>query len=301
MAAQAGAQPPRDVAVNQRRRTDPTRTKTPRKRFAAHLRQRFDAIKWHINRGVIERDAFGLTGRGPGTDIRRLQANVPTDDDVTPGVGGFDFPRDPDQVDAFEAWLDEALQREVLEEYAGDQYIRQGAARGIKHADAQARAAGVDPPDERAGAVLRRGVHRDKLELLHTRAFQELEGITAATAQEMRRTLAEGLAQGVGPRDLARDLNDRVERVGKTRATVLARTEVVRAHSEATLDRYGELLGDDAQVTPRAEMLVAGDRRTCDRCLALEGNVYTLEEARGLIPVHPRCRCAYTLARAAGS
>lgn len=286
----------RDVAHNERRRVDPTRTKTPRKRFTGHLRQRFNAIKWHIRRGVVENDAFNLTGGDGAADIRRLAGNVPTDDSLTPGVGGFDFPRDRQAVEAFGEWLDTALEEEVLEEYAGDQYLRQGHARGIKHADAELRSEGYDPPESSVAATLRKPVHREKLELIYGRAYQELRGVTDATAQEMRRTLAEGLAEGVGPRDLATDLNDRVEKVGKTRAEVLARTEVVRAHSAGTIDRYQEVLGDDAEVTPMAEMLVSGDRRTCDQCLALEGNTYKLEEARGLIPVHPRCRCAFTIA-----
>lgn len=285
------------AARNARRRTDPTRTKTPRKRFAGHLRQRFNAIKFHIRRGVVDRDAFNLTGGPSGADIRRLAGNVPTDDDVTPGVGGFDYPTSAAAVDAFADWLDDALQREVLEKYSGDTYVSQGYARGIKHADAQVRAeTATDPPDHSATATIRGPVHRDKLALIHNRAYQELEGVTSATAQEMRRELAEGLGQGLGPRELARDLNDRVERVGKTRATVLARTEVVRAHAEATVNRYEELLGDDVTVTPKAELLVSGDRRTCEQCLALEGTEFTLKEARGLIPLHPQCRCALTIA-----
>lgn len=284
------------AAVGQARRSDPTRTKTARRRFAGHLRQRLNAIKYHVNRGVVERDAFNLTGGPGGADIRRLTANVPTDDDLTPGVAAFDFPSDREALEAFDAWLETAVRAEVLEEYAGDQYIRQGYGRGVKHADSQIRAnTPVEPPDEGVTATLRRPVHRDQLELLYGRAYQELEGVTAAMAQEMRRELAEGLAAGVGPRDLARDLNDRVENVGKTRATVLARTEVVRAHAEGTLGRYGQQLGDDVEVTPTTEILVADDARVCDICDSLRGSTFTLKEARGTLPIHPQCRCAWTI------
>lgn len=292
-----GAHAHQGAARNATRREDPTRTKTPRRRFAGHLRQRFNAIKYHVRRGIIENDAFNLTGGPGGADIRRLQANVPTDDRLTPGVAAFDFPSDREALEAFDGWLAEALDREILQEYSGDQYIRQGYGRGVKHADAEIRSkTQVSPPDEPLRATLERPIHRDKLKLLYGRAYQELDGITGATAQEMRRTLAEGLSQAQGPREIARDLTDRVEKVGKTRATVLARTEVVRSHSEATLDRYEQQLGTGTEVTPTAELLVADDSRVCDVCDSLRGNVYTLDEARGLVPIHPQCRCALTLA-----
>jgi hypothetical protein len=37
----------------------------------------------------------------------------------------------------------------------------------------------------------------------------------------------------------------------------------------------------------------AGDDRVCKICLAAAEDTYTLDEARGLIPLHPRCRCAW--------
>jgi hypothetical protein len=37
----------------------------------------------------------------------------------------------------------------------------------------------------------------------------------------------------------------------------------------------------------------AGDDRVCKICLAAAEDTYTLDEARGLLPLHPRCRCAW--------
>jgi hypothetical protein len=37
----------------------------------------------------------------------------------------------------------------------------------------------------------------------------------------------------------------------------------------------------------------AEDDRVCKICLAAAEDTYTLDEARGLIPLHPRCRCAW--------
>ncbi|MDL5361360.1 phage minor head protein [Halalkalicoccus sp. NIPERK01] len=292
---------PRFGAREEQRRTDPTRTKTPRKRFAQHLRGRFDAIKYHVNRGIVDNDALGLGGPDisnleAGDDTDEFGVQVDTNDDLTPGTGQFDFPSNADAAAAFDDWLDEAFEGEILEKYNGDRYVRTGYRRGIDHADKQLRDYGATIPEDNAAQTLRIPIHEDKLSLMYERAFEELEGITQAAGQEIRRELTEGLAQGQGPRKIARNINDRVEKVGKTRATVMARTEVIRAHSESSLTEYERILGEDAAVSAKAEISTAGDNRVCDICLGLEGRVFSLQEARGVIPVHPQCRCAWVLA-----
>src|SRR5690606_28972829 len=37
----------------------------------------------------------------------------------------------------------------------------------------------------------------------------------------------------------------------------------------------------------------AGDDSVCELCGSLEGVIFTVEEARGLLPRHPNCRCAW--------
>lgn len=274
------------VAIQQ---TDPTRTTTARRRFAQHLRDRFNAIKWHINRGLINNDAFGLNPAGGIS----LAANVDTDPEITPGYREWADLRDAEATARFDDWLDGAMEREILEKYEGDTYIRQGYVKGLKNADLELRRADIAESElENIQRLVRQPIHRDKLERIYTRTFQALDGVTEATANEMRRELTDGLAEGENPRVIARSLNDRAEAVGKTRATVLARTEVIRAHSESTLTRYEEIAGD-IPVTVKAEWLTAGDDRVCDECAALEGNEYSIEEARGMLPLHPQCRCSW--------
>lgn len=272
------------------RRTDPTRTKTTRRRFSQHLRARFDALKWHINRALVDRDVFGLSsGRG-----NSVAENVDTDRDVTPSPKQWADIPDAEAIAAFDSWLDSAMDREILEKYEGDTYLREGYLKGVKHADSGLRGADLADPDvDNVAAVLRRPVHRDGLGRIYTRTYQSLEGVTEATANQMRRELADGLARGDNPRKIARNLNDRVEKIGRTRATVVSRTEVIRAHSESSLTRYKEIAGPETTVTVRAEVLTADDDRVCEECASLEGRAFSLDEARGVIPIHPQCRCTW--------
>lgn len=291
-------------------RQDPTRTKTIRNRFAQHLRARFDAIKAHVHRGIVKNDALGLrdTDRPRGLTADEFDVHVDIEDRLTPREGQFDFPRDVDTLEAFDDWLDEVLEEEILFKYEGENFLRQGAGRGITHADKQLRKAGIDVADEPVESILNVPVHRDKLELVFTRTFEELEGITEHAAQQLRRELADGLSQGLGPDEIARRINGNIDDIKRDRATVLARTEVIRSHSEFTLDRYEQIAGD-IEVTIVAEFSTAGDDRVCEICQQLEGQTFSISEMRSSSftpdgfedrarsqfpvqpPVHPLCRC----------
>lgn len=261
---------------------DPTRTKTIRKRYGQRLRGAYGRINAAIREAVIQRDIFNL--RDDDTPQLVGAVNLP----VT-----FGFGTDPEKVEQFEAWLREAEESEVLEviDRGSNQYVRRAYERGVSSADSDALRVGVNVPETEVHTVVELPQHRRELELLYTRNFTELDGITRAVDQEVSRVLTEGLAAGENPTTMARDITGRIDAIGKTRATVLARTEVIRAHAAGTLTRYDQL-GVDG-VTVRAEFQTAGDNRVCPRCLALEGRVYTIEEARGVVPVHPQCRCAW--------
>ena len=130
-----------------------------------------------------------------------------------------------------------------------------------------------------------------KIELVSTRAFEELRGVTATMSQQLSRHLANGLAQGLGPSVIARNMRLSIGNLTRTRAMMIARTEVIAAHAEGQLDSF-ERLGVE-EVGILAEWSTAGDDRVCPLCDELEGVVMTVKEARGLIPRHPNCRCAW--------
>lgn len=291
---------------------DPTRSQTLRRRYAQRLRGQLDALRAAINDGVGQRDVFNLRG------VETLQPQPP--DDLRDRT--FEFVSDDEKIERFMAWLRRQERRGVLEVIgSGDnQFIRAAYGKGLRHADAALNAEGLTVPDEDLAALFNTPVHRDALQTLFTRNFAELEGITEAMNQQISRELTDGFSRGLGPREMARNVTDRVDKVGKHRATVLARTETIRAHSTATLNRY-EQMGVEG-VTIQAEWLTAGDRRVCPICVSLEGETWTIEQARsetirltpddvrplvpegrslssftGEFPVqppaHPMCRCSF--------
>ena len=82
-----------------------------------------------------------------------------------------------------------------------------------------------------------------------------------------------------------------IQGLSRTRARAIARTEVMFAHAEGQLDCFQRLGVEELGIM--AEFSTAGDDLVCTKCLPYEGKEYTVDEARGLIPIHPNCRCTW--------
>lgn len=273
---------------------DPTRTTTLRLRYARALTGRFELLRRDIVTSVVDRDALALS-RG---------ILVPKFLDATT-VREFDFPTSEAKVQAFMRWLRRQSDKQVLEVIKRDEegrvvartawqnvFIRSAYQEGIRRAQRElGRAGEIDLSAAILGETFNAPIHADRAGLLFTRNFEELDGITSAMAQAVSRELTQGLIDGRGALEIARSLSERVTAIGKARALLLARTEIIRAHAEGTLNEY-ESHGV-AGVGVEAEFSTAGDGNVCPTCAALEGRVFKLAEARGLIPQHPNCRCAW--------
>jgi SPP1 gp7 family putative phage head morphogenesis protein len=286
-------------SFNDARRTDPTGTKSIRDKFEADLNARFRRLKGFITRSLVNNDALGIGKMKVVTD----SAIIKTFRDDALGAGQFSFVRSNDKVAGFMAWLQERQNEGVLGIQTGvsmqsaantawtNTYIESAYSKGIRDAGAKLRASGARVAPSWIESAFTRPIHADRAALAFTRTFTELKGITEAMDQQISRVLANGLAQGKGPMEIAREINGRVDAIGITRARALARTEVVSAHAEATLNSYTEAGVEGVEV--EAEFSTSGDNAVCEECDALSGKTFTISESRGIIPVHVNCRCAW--------
>jgi SPP1 gp7 family putative phage head morphogenesis protein len=298
-------------------RYDPTRTLHLRNAFARAFRVKFAKLKAAIFRAVVTEDVFGLAP--PSAGIRRIMVQETAL--ATPGHEAFAFPRSADKVKAFMAWLQEQEAAGLLEVSERPQigqaveqawtnkYVQDSYERGVQRARYELAHAGYGVPSmEATGGVLASmslPFHMDRVGLLYTRTFSELKGVTNAMDQVISRVLSQSMADGDGARVIARKLLSTISGVGdlsfqdkigrfipaEQRAEMIARTELIRAFSEAQLQEFRTwgIVGVSAEV----EFRNAGDSRVCSSCSFLQGKVYTLDEASGIIPVHPRCRCCW--------
>ncbi len=286
---------------------DPTRTLTLRTAFAREMTKRFRELRGIVRKAIVQDDVLAL--REPSNAIMGLVSS--------PGDRAFNFPRSQDKIAAFMDWFNAQVDEGILETTTREQlgtsienawtntYIRQGYERGVIRGRGELLKGGFNVPSlaESGGiaAAFNQPMHLDRAGVLFTRTFNDLKGITDAMSSQIARTLAQGISEGIGPNELARQLTKVIggdigitDTLGRfipaeRRAKILARTEIIRAHHEGTIQEYENWRV--ANVIVKAEFTTAGDDRVCPDCLDLEGHVFTLEAIRGLIPVHPMCRC----------
>ena len=103
---------------------------------------------------------------------------------------------------------------------------------------------------------------------------------------DLKQVLKVGLIRGDSLQDMARALNDKVNK-GYSNALRLVHTETCWIQNKATIDSYKE-----ADVK-EYEFMAFLDKRTSARCRELDGKIFKINEATAGVnipPLHPRCR-----------
>lgn len=251
---------------------------------------------------LSKKDWIGNVDKDEESDIHVRNSSIPLFKERVRNAGEFSFATSSDKVLAFQRWLSQQMQsfitgrtQEDLWRMYAEAGYRKGAGRAFD--DAKGVLKGQKALDYYSGTkdeFLRSSfanpVSVEKVKLLAGRSFDDLENITADMSTRMSRVLTDGLVQGQSPREVARALNKAVD-IGSKRALDIAATECIRCHAEGQLDAL-ERLGVE-QVGAAVEWGDAGDEKVCERCSTLNGITLTIKEARGKIPLHVRCRCAW--------
>lgn len=275
-------------------RQDPTRTVMVRKAYISEVNRRFRRLRMDVWDFMVTKDALALKDRKSF-----FTANVQPRE--------FEFRSSADKVKTFNDWFKQQMDAQILSPSPGTpidkpwtaKYTESAYRRGLTNAylaskqPALDEAAGVGEMSQEAFLKSSFGAPEatSKIKLLATRAFEDLKGVTSAMGSKMNGILAQGIADGKGAEAIAREMTKSVAKLTKTRALVIARTEVIRAHAEGQLDAFKKL--NVKKLGLKAEWSTAGDDRVCPQCAPLEGKVYTLKQAAGLIPAHPQCRCSW--------
>lgn len=290
-------------------RIDPSRTGFLRTQLVSRMKKRLNILKKNIQKLIVEEDALGLS---PNLAKLALPDGLAVN-------SRWKYLTSEAKLEAFKNWLQIQIANEILgksgtvldidplnpsilpfdtsnwlETYIRESY-RKGSARSFDdvkkpwtYADQNFYAGSKQ---QFLQSSFGNPVSVERVRLLASRAYNDLVGITDAMSQQMSRELVDGMIQGISPRDIAYRMTKRVDDIGIRRATTLARTEIVRAHAEGQLDTLERLGVERLRVA--VEWSTAQDHRVCPLCRPLHGIVITLKEARGMIPRHPNCRCAF--------
>jgi hypothetical protein len=112
-------------------------------------------------------------------------------------------------------------------------------------------------------------------------------GLTEKQTRAALSRYEKALAQGFDEQEAMDDMADYSRRALNDRAELIAQTETAAASAEGLLSAYEE---NDIGWAEWAADLGPG---CCDKCTALDGQTFSIEEASGMLPAHPDCECAW--------
>lgn len=279
------------------RRLDPSRTGMIRRRFISELNKRFNKLIKAIYTEIVTDDVFGLLDSEGKSQAQKAGLQ-------TLQYRAYQFLTTPQKMRAFQNWLQIQIDTGILSVSGGitgqpwtGTYIESAYKKAAMDAYVDAnkkdllRSAGWIQGSRES--FLRTAFAQpemlSKIELLSTRAFQQLQGITATMSQQISVSLANGLSHGWSPLKIARDIQKTVSDINRVRARRIARTEIINAHAEGQLDAFEQMGFKEVGVIAELEFTTAGDALVCETCAGLEGQTYSIDDARGIIPVHPNC------------
>jgi hypothetical protein len=312
---------------------DPSKTLRLRRDYVAAFNQRWDKVIALIQKSVIDNDAFGFFDPLKHT-LLTAQEPLESIPFAAPGI----------MADTFGVWYDDVSQMIVAEamlnaageviESSGWQnvYVRSAFLAGMGRAQRRMRRAGVNVT-ETVNDLMRDPFFRKSLQTLQSANFAAMQTVIEASGEQVEERIRDTLVDSYNKkktraqtsRIMNEAIKDRVRKVAKTRSNIIARTEIIRAHSTASLDMY-ERFGV-------VELKILLGANPCPICVDLASKTWTIEEARnfenaidatarvisgsptfgsqisrlerlraqnpawGLIPAHPRCVCSLDVAR----
>jgi hypothetical protein len=222
--------------------------------------------------------------------------------------GRYAFLTSPQKVKQFQTWLQQQIDAGLLQVVGGmkdkpwtAEYVESAWRKGMLRAYTDVRKQDLSKTAQWYAGTKEQWLKSaflqpemmSKVELLATRAFEGMKGVTASMSTQMSRILADGLANGWGPQKVAKQMTDAIGSLTRSRALVVARTELIHAHAEGMLDGFEALGIKEVGIEAEFDVSTADDPLVCDRCNDVaKAGPYSIEELRGMIPIHPNCRCS---------
>ncbi len=125
------------------------------------------------------------------------------------------------------------------------------------------------------------------LKWLKRRILWAANQVGGETEELLRKVLFDGFTAGEGTALIAKRIREIPGFADKARSERIARTEIISAYSQGTLDGY-----KDSGVVKKVEFYAAADERTCGYCMNYHEQQFEIGD-QVPIPLHPNCRCAW--------
>ncbi|WP_164565150.1 phage minor head protein [Providencia rettgeri] len=132
-----------------------------------------------------------------------------------------------------------------------------------------------------------------RMALVRARVFEEMKGLSAQVKADMARILTDGIARGLNPREVARNLNEQ-SGIEIRRANRVARTEITTALRRARMDEADEA-SEVLNLETRQVHISALSPATRPNHASRHGKIFTTDEQRDWWAVDGNsinCKCS---------
>ena len=285
------------IILNQSK--DPTRTLALRNRASTAVNGRFKKIATAIRKAVVTENVLGGSVVEEGVEVNQVKKRKYTYEYV------------PLEDTEFTAFLEALILKELdlrdigeYDKYWLNTYIGSGYEAGVKSSrsklekQATTIAGAVGVGDLPFDSPLLNPAHVERAALIYTRTFNKMKSIALdadppgnpSVINQLREVLTEGITNGNGPEVVARAMVKRVN-VGRSRARLIARTEIVNAHQTASLQEIRNVQESFGSIEVKALWEATLDGRERPEHHEWNGQVFTVEEAESR-KGEPNCRCS---------
>jgi SPP1 gp7 family putative phage head morphogenesis protein len=279
-------------------RYDPTGTFFIRQSYGNKVFAILKALSIAVYTTIQKEDVFGLKSL-------TFQKNEKI---KLPPKKAFSFETDAMKVEYFIEWLKTQGNKVIfkgakkVDDFWGNVYIESTYRKGMKDAFNYLKKEGLLPYQSMKGLTKKETTNfldtsfnspysLQPVKILQERTFDYFAKLSTDMIEDVRTVLTQGLINGDSPIVIGRALSKTIESLGRTRGQAIARTEIIRAYAESSLNTYENLGTKEVKVL--AEWSTSHDDKVCPLCAAKDGLIMTVEEAHGLIPYHTLCRCAW--------
>ncbi len=262
-------------------RSDPSKTALIRRKFVMEVNSRYRSV---------------------ASNLRIAAANIPLLGETN------NFTVIQERLDWVQTFLDQQFKVALLagdwyQKYIEDAYIK-GVRRGIRYTKGKelfwldsSSAQGLEI------AFIRQVSNMYTLDTLRQKTLSDLTTIVQAVRGRILSDLSILLVRGATEKDIYKSLQQTMHNIGVLRSRTVARSEVVRAQSYGLLDAFQGFGITEVKVAAETtksftsnenvEYISSSDTKVCPLCKPFDGKVMSIQEAYGLIPIHPNCRCSF--------
>lgn len=248
-------------------------------------------------------------------EMREIYALLKADmDEILLASEGFSFNVDwkfwkgfspAEKIKQASAWLEEKVKerffrKEKMDEAWFQKHVYKAYDKGVFNAEVSLTKAGrMKSAVRRAFAKLFPSVRKasETKAVLVEKAKEDLSAHAASVLKELKSIVSEQVIREASPTDLSNLLKSKLQVAFTKQATLFVESTVIRAHAEGQLDLFEEWGETSVFVEAEFVFTTMQDDRVCPNCRKLEGQQFGIEEARWLIPMHPRCRCRWRVSK----